>query len=81
MRTAELKNNLHKLIVETNDIEVLSKINAFFEQLRNEDTDWWDLLSDYEQITVNKGVEQLDNNMGRSHSEVKGRINDIFNKA
>jgi len=80
MKTAELKNHLHKLIVETNDNEVLAKINAYFEQLRQKDTDWWELLSVYEQITVNKGIEQLDDNMGKPHSEVKERINDIFTK-
>ena len=78
MKTAELKSNLHRLIVETDDIEVLTKIYAFFEQLKNKDTDWWDLLSIYEQITINKGIEQLDNGKGIPYKEVKKKVNNLY---
>ena len=35
MNTAEIKNDLHKLIVETDDINILSKIQAYFNTLKS----------------------------------------------
>lgn len=43
--TAEIKNYLHKLIVETDDENVLNKVQAFFFKLKGENVDWWDTIS------------------------------------
>jgi len=59
--TAVLKNNLHKLIVETDDEAILSKVQAYFDTLKFSQSDWWDALSDAELEAINKGIQQLDN--------------------
>src|SRR5690554_6522275 len=46
--TAEIKNYLHKLIVETDDEGILSKVQAYFTTLQRKNIDWWDTISDQE---------------------------------
>ncbi|MBN2611966.1 MAG: hypothetical protein JXB00_10455 [Bacteroidales bacterium] len=46
--TAEIKKYLHKLIVETNDESILSKVQAYFTTLKDKNVDWWDTISDQE---------------------------------
>lgn len=79
MKTAELKNNLHKLIDETNNDEVLSKVNAYFEQFRNEKTDWWDTIPNSIKEEVKEAVVELENNNIFSHSQVQNEIKTKYN--
>jgi hypothetical protein len=38
--TAEIKNYLHKLIVETDDESILSKVQDYFTSLKSNNVDW-----------------------------------------
>lgn len=78
--TAILKNNLHKLIVETDDESVLSKVQAFFDTLRNSQNDWWDTLSEPEIEYINKGLAQLDNGERIPNDEVKRKVDKLLSK-
>ncbi len=80
MNTAELKSNLHKLVVETNDINILAKIKAYFEQLKNNDIDWWDTLPLNEQTKIKKGVEQLNEGKGIYHKNVKEKVDKLLSE-
>ena len=80
MKTAELKSNLQKMIVETNDIKILSKIKVYFDQLKNEDVDWWDTISEYDKKAINKGVQQLNEGKGIYHKVVRDKVNKLFSK-
>ena len=47
MSALELKNNLLRMVIETDDPLLLKQVIALFATLRQE-KDWWDLLSDAE---------------------------------
>jgi len=79
--TAILKNNLHKLIVETDDESVLSKVQAFFDTLKNSQHDWWDTLSEPEIEYINKGIRQLDNGERIPNDEVKRKVDQVFDRS
>ena len=71
MEALELKNDLHRLIVETNNIALLQKAKKLLEE-----NDWWNEISDAEKASIKKGLEEL--NMGKeglSHEEVRKKIN------
>jgi len=79
--TAILKNNLHKLIVETDDESVLSKVQAYFDTLRNSQNDWWETLSEPETEYINKGLAQLDNGERIPNDEVKHKVDQVFDRS
>lgn len=80
MNTAELKNQLHKLIVETDDLDVLTKIQAYFRQLKSKNSDWWDGLSDATKKDIEQGVKQADDGDLVDHKEARKRIDSFFKK-
>ena len=81
MNTAELKSDLHRLVVETNDINILTQMREYFKKLRKTKTaDWWDTLTTEQQNSINKGVEQLDNNKGITHQNVRKNVNKLLGK-
>jgi phage pi2 protein 07 len=43
--TAEIKNYLHKLIVETDDETILMKVQEYFTVLKEKNIDWWDMIN------------------------------------
>ncbi len=57
--TTELKAYLHKLIVETDDEQILSKVEAFFSTLRSKNIDWWDTISEKQKEIIEIGQRQL----------------------
>ena len=78
--TAEIKNYLHKLIVETDDESILSKVQAYFNTLKGENIDWWDTISDKEKDAVNIGMRQLENDEGIPHEEVRKKADKILGR-
>lgn len=76
--TAEIKNYLHKLIVETDDENVLNKVQAFFFKLKGENVDWWDTISSQQKETINIGLQQLENGEGIPHEEVKRKADKLL---
>lgn len=76
--TAEIKNYLHKLIVETDDENVLNKVQAFFLKLKGENVDWWDTISSQQKETINIGLQQLENGEGIPHEEVKRKADKLL---
>ncbi|NTW31643.1 MAG: hypothetical protein HGB12_03300 [Bacteroidetes bacterium] len=80
MDTAELKSNLHKLIVETDDISVLSKIQAYISTLKSKKIDWWDDISNMEKKAIESGLKQLDNGEGVSDEVVNKKVNKLLRK-
>ncbi len=67
MNTSELKNDLHKFIVETNDITILSKVKEYVSSLRKESSDWWDEMTEEDKSSVQRGLDDLE--AGRVHSD------------
>jgi len=79
--TAEIKNYLHKLIVETDDETILIKVQAYFTTLKsNKDVEWWDMISDPEKEAIEIGLKQLERGKGIPHHEVKCKVNKLLGK-
>jgi hypothetical protein len=79
---ATLKNELHRLVVQTDDEEVLLQIKFVFEFLLHEDagSDWWTTLSDNEQMLVQKALLELDSGDRIPHEAVRLEINQMLGK-
>ncbi len=78
MNTAELKSDLHRLIVETNDIDILFAIRQYLLQLQNKEADWWDTITDEQKSSIQTGIEQLNQGERISHQEVRQKINNLL---
>jgi hypothetical protein len=78
--TAEIKNFLHKLVVETDDENILSKVQAYFTTLKSKNIDWWDMISESEKETINIGLQQLENGKGIPHNEVKQKADKLLGR-
>ncbi len=57
MSTLQLKESLHKMVVETDDPLILEQVAALFAALR-QDEDWWDLISETEKRKIEIGMAQ-----------------------
>ncbi len=78
--TADLKNYLHKLIAETDDENILSKVQAYFTTLNSKNVDWWETISNQEQDAINIGLQQLENGEGIPHEEVKRKADNLLGR-
>ena len=78
--TAEIKNYLHKLIVETDDESILSKVQAYFTTLKSKNIDWWDTISNQEKEVINSGLQQLENGEGVLHEDVKRKVDKLLGR-
>ncbi len=83
MSAAKIKNDLHRLIVETDDINILQKIKSVFGNLikSGDEMDWWDIISDEEKESIKKGLEQLENGGRLPHGKVREEINKLLKKS
>jgi hypothetical protein len=73
MSTIEVKNNLHRLIVETDDEAILLQVMSLFSALREEKqiSDWGDTISKQEATSIHKGVQQAAQGERIAHSAVR----------
>jgi hypothetical protein len=78
--TTDIKNYLYKMIVETDDIEILNKVQTFFIALKDKDIDWWDTISDWEKNVINTGIGQFKNGQGIPHKEVKNKVDKLLGR-
>ena len=78
--TAEIKSYLHKLIVETDDESILSKVQAYYTTLKSKNVDWWETISDQEKEAINRGLQQLENGEGIPHEEVKRKVDKLLGR-
>ena len=76
----EIKNYLHKLVVETEDESILSRVEAYFVTLKGEKTDWWDTISDQEKQAIQTGKEQLENLEGIPDEEVRRKVDHLLGR-
>lgn len=82
MSTAELKNYLHQLIVETNDASILKKVKTYFSSLQKEreEDDWWNNISEEEKKAIKTGVQQLKQGKGLPHKDVRKKVDFLLKK-
>ena len=74
MSTAELKSDLHKFIVETDDPTILQKVKDFFLQLNVTSEDA--VLSPQEERMLEIGLEQAEKGLLTCNKQVRAKINE-----
>lgn len=74
-----MKNNLHRMVVETNDPDILAQIAALFASLRGEE-DWWDALSDEEKEQIERGLADVEAGRTVPYAEVKDKLRSVLGK-
>ncbi len=75
-----IKDDLHKLILETEDEGILSKVHAYFTTLKSKKIDWWEQTSVEEKKAIYLSQQQLKNGKGISHSEVKQKVDKLLGR-
>jgi len=80
MTTAEIKNVLQKWVAETDDLNVLTKVQAYFSMLKTKDADWWDMVSEYEKKEIETGLGQLNEGKGILYEQVKEKAQRLIKK-
>jgi thiamine pyrophosphate-dependent acetolactate synthase large subunit-like protein len=81
MSVLELKNNLHRIVVETDDETVLEYINYLFAAASSE-KDWWHTISENEQNAISASLKQKTvEKTGIEHQEVRQEMNKILGRA
>lgn len=70
MNALELKNDIHKYVVETEDLTVLQRVKDLFRELTNENAK----LTDLEEKMMNIGLEQADKGLLTPNDEVRAKI-------
>jgi hypothetical protein len=73
MNAAELKNNLIKIIIDSNNMEFLKAAFKFF-KTQNASLDWWDELSEDEKKLIEIGVEEIERGGGIPYEKVSEDI-------
>lgn len=77
MATLELKNNLLRMVAETDDPLILKQITALLSALRDE-ADWWDLISEAEKKKIEEGMKQKSAGQTVPHDVVRTDINRLL---
>ena len=52
----------------------------YFLQLKAKDVDWWDLISNEQKESIQKGIEQLEKGEGIAHQKVRQKVNKLLEK-
>ncbi len=79
MNTLELKSELHRMIVETNDSGILEQVKSYFTGLTSE-KDWYADLTEQQKASIQQGMEDAKAGVGISHAEMQQRIQKIKEK-
>ncbi len=79
LNTLELKNDLHTLVTNTDDENVLFRVKDFFTELNNQ-KDWWDVLTSTQKKQVEIGSKQLDEGLKFTNDEVRAEIDKLLQK-
>lgn len=79
MSSAELKSTLHKLIVETDDVNILAKIKDIFYALKS-GQDWTKSISEEERKMIEIGLKQAEDGKLTPHEEVRKKIDQWINE-
>lgn len=79
MSLAEIKNDLHRLIVETNDEHILKTIQKVFKDLNKEgESDWWQELNEKDKKNIERGLKESKKGILLSDEEVQKGVKEWF---
>ncbi len=79
MTIAEIKNDLHRMVVETDDRALLEHIALLFAQLR-EEKNWKSVITEREKILIEKGRQDLLAGKVVSRETISKEVKEIFSQ-
>lgn len=79
MTTVQLKNDLLRMIAETDDPIKLKLMVDWFGIVR-EERDWWLEISEKERQMILEGKKQLAEGQGIPYEQVRSRVRELFKK-
>lgn len=79
MSALEIKNDLLRLMFETNDVSLLTEVHRYFKKLRNEPFTKEELEA-LEDKLIEVGMKQIKNGQVISNEEVRRKINERLHK-
>ncbi len=79
MTIAEIKNDLHRMVVETDDRALLEHIALLFAQLR-EEKNWKSVITEREKILIEKGRQDLLAGKVVSRETIRKDVKEIFSQ-
>ncbi|MCB0519153.1 MAG: hypothetical protein H6577_05505 [Lewinellaceae bacterium] len=79
MNTLEIKNDLLRLLTETDDEQLLDKVRCYFKLLKKEPIES-EALDAQELAMVETGLQQVENGQVISHEEARKRIEEMLRK-
>ncbi len=79
MSTIELKNKLHHLISDTEDVGLLEEVLKVLTYKQAQE-DWWNQIPHALQQRIRDSASQADADNLMPHSEVRERINNLLYK-
>ncbi len=75
MTVAEIKNDLHRMVAETDDPSLLKAVKEVFIAMKEKQTgEWWDLLSEEEKQLVISGEEQAHKTTFIPNTRIRNKI-------
>jgi hypothetical protein len=80
LKSTEIKENLQRLISETEDEEILGKVHSYLTTLQSSNIDWWELTTVQEKETIYESIGQLKDGKGISHNEVKKKADKLLGR-
>lgn len=81
MGTVELKLSLHQLIDGVSDNSVLEAVYTLLSKATaNQEDDWYNLLSEEEKASIERGLDDLKNDRVVSHEAAMKRISEKISR-
>lgn len=77
MTALEIKDKLHRMVLETDDVDVLEQIALLFSALRDEKS-LWDTIGQAEKTQIKRGLEDLYASRTKSNEEVRAKVREIL---
>ncbi len=77
MNTLEIKNDLLRLMVETNDQDLLNKVRRYFKFLKNEPINQSE-IEKQEFAMIDLGLQQIEKGEVISHKDARNKINEML---
>lgn len=74
MNTLEIKNDLLRLLFETDDMDLLEKVRNYFRALKKEEVLSEAALEAREEMLVKIGLEQIEKGQVMSHEDARKKI-------
>lgn len=79
MGTVELKNRIHSLVETIADNEKLQSVIHYLQTINGSD-DWWDDLTVEQKMSINEGINQLDNGERIPHDQVMKSVDKLLGR-